>query len=296
MQERTLKALEIVRLAAELGDYDSNVIGMAAEIIAEEEFGMTKAPRGSKAIDGTWFVGDAKRTVQVKAWSESRVKKWDNSTFLTLKTGELPHDLLLLLIFSSKREFRVLYSGSVSAVGKLDKSGSKRKVQLGGSHKLMLSAEAQGEIDLLLNKRMTNKPIQNISLQPEQHSEMAPIFKIPGFPYNFKRVLRLTNVEYNADRKPIVRYADYDRELGRERNGIAIVVQGGTKVLYCSAFTNRAFAQVWLYAAGEYIFKLPGKLADALKDGSSLEIYVASNNNPEGPAGDIIAALPPAWS
>ena len=63
MTERTLKALEIVRLAAELGDYDSNVIGMAAEIIAEEEFQMVKIPRGSKAIDGTWPVGDAQWTV-----------------------------------------------------------------------------------------------------------------------------------------------------------------------------------------------------------------------------------------
>ena len=125
---------------------------------------------------------------------------------------------------------------------------------------------------------------------------MAPTFKIPGFPYTFKRVLRLTNVEYDSNKRPIVRYADYDRELGRERNGIAIVVRGGEEVIYCSAFTNRAFAQVWLYADGEYIFKLPGKLANALEGGRSLGIYMVSNNNPKGPAAEIIAALPPPWS
>jgi hypothetical protein len=49
---RIAKALEIVKLAKQLGDYDCNVIGMAAEIIAEEEFGMSKAATGMKTIDG----------------------------------------------------------------------------------------------------------------------------------------------------------------------------------------------------------------------------------------------------
>jgi len=126
---------------------------------------------------------------------------------------------------------------------------------------------------------------------------MPPTFKIPGFSFTFKRVLRLKNdVEYDNNNRPVIRYTDYDRELGRERSGIAIVVQEGKKVLYCSAFTNRAFAQVWLYADGEYIFKLPNKLANTLKDGRLLEIYIAPNNVPKGPAAEMIAALPPAWS
>ena len=274
MTERTLKALEIVRLAAELGDYDSNVIGMAAEIIAEEEYGMTKAKRGQKDVDGTWFVGDAQRTVQVKAWSESRVKKWDNSTFLSLKTGELPHDLLLLLIFSSKKEFLVLYNGPVNAVGKLDKSGSKRKVQLGGSHKLLLSAQAQVEIDLLLKKDKTSQITKSqhtlpLSMPTDYKTPLPipPTFKIPGFPSTFKRVLQLTHVDGYSRNQPVVRYTDYDRELGREKGGISIVVQGDGKVLFCSAFTNEAFAQVWLYARGEYLCRLPKKAAAALEEG-----------------------------
>ena len=47
---RIAKALEIVKLSKELGDYDCNVIGMAAEIIAEEEFGMSKASTGIAVI------------------------------------------------------------------------------------------------------------------------------------------------------------------------------------------------------------------------------------------------------
>lgn len=160
-----------------------------------------------------------------------------------------------------------------------------------------MSTQAQDEVNLFVPHRKKNKTAQHIKNQPEAHFTMSPTFKFPESSFTFKRVLRLKkDVEYDNNNRPIVRYSDYDRELGRERNGIAIVVQGGEKVLYCSAFTNRAFAQVWLYADGEYIFKLPGKLADALKNGRSLEIYMVSNNNPGGPAGEIIAALPPAWS
>jgi|CXWL01.1.fsa_nt_gi hypothetical protein len=58
------KALEIVRLAKELGDYDSNVIGMAAEVIAEEAFAMTRLGRGARTIDGYWSVNGSNESVK----------------------------------------------------------------------------------------------------------------------------------------------------------------------------------------------------------------------------------------
>ena len=74
MNERVAKAFQMVAMAAELGDYDSNVIGMAAEIIAEYELKMEKTPRGHRAVDGIFYLNGIKQTVQVKAWSEHRIK------------------------------------------------------------------------------------------------------------------------------------------------------------------------------------------------------------------------------
>ena len=47
---RLENGLDLVVRASQLGEYDSNVIGMAAEIIAEEEFGMVKTPRGRRDV------------------------------------------------------------------------------------------------------------------------------------------------------------------------------------------------------------------------------------------------------
>ncbi|NVO29677.1 hypothetical protein [Hymenobacter lapidiphilus] len=127
---------------------------------------------------------------------------------------------------------------------------------------------------------------------------MTPTYQIPGFPLTFKRVLRLTHVDGVFDGQPIVWYADYDEDLGRER-GIAIVVQGGKKVLYCDAFNNKAFAQIWLYASKGYLYKQRKKAAEALKNDAPLEIYMASFTDPgsaKSIAADIINTLGPKLS
>lgn len=126
---RILKALEMVVGAAELGQYDSNVIGMAAEIIAEEEFGMIKAPRGSRDVDGNWFKDGRDQTVQVKAWSEERLKKYRQFTYFRLRETSLPDVLLCILVYSSKRGYEVIYNGSPSEIGYVEKNGRDRVIR-----------------------------------------------------------------------------------------------------------------------------------------------------------------------
>lgn len=303
MTERTLKALEIVRLAAELGNYDSNVIGMAAEIIAEEEYGMTKAKRGQKDVDGSWLVEENNRTVQVKAWSEKRVKDYRDGTKLRLKLANPPDDLLLLLVHSSERKFTELYKGPATEVGKIEilKSVQFRKVSLGPLI-AALPQSVQDEIYLLSKKDRPNQIAKKqhktplpMSLAHTPPLPMPLTHKIPGFPFTFKRVLQLTHVDGYSKGQPVVRYTDYDSELGRERNGIALVVQGDGKELYCSAFTNEAFAQAWLYARNEYLYKLPKKAAAALEEGLPIGIYMATCENPKVAADDINDKLGPRW-
>lgn len=125
--ERVLHALDIVRRATALGDYDSNVIGMAAEIIAQDEFGMEKAPRGSKQIDGYWNTPAGRRSVQVKAWSEARIRTYRNGTFFRIDEVGAPQDLLVLLVLGSGYE--VLYNGPRDQAGKIEKGGAKRVVR-----------------------------------------------------------------------------------------------------------------------------------------------------------------------
>ncbi len=110
--DRVAKVLDIVALSSSLGNYDSNVIGMAAEIIAEEVFRMTKTLRGSKGIDGRWLRDGSDRSVQVKAWSERRIMRYKGGTLLRLNETLFPDDLLLLLIYSSQPTYEVLYCGS----------------------------------------------------------------------------------------------------------------------------------------------------------------------------------------
>ncbi|MET4073626.1 hypothetical protein [Hymenobacter sp. UYCo722] len=303
MTERTLKALEIVRLAAELGDYDSNVIGMAAEVIAEEEYGMTKAKRGQKDVDGSWLVEENNRTVQVKAWSEKRIKDYRNGTKLRLKLTNLPDDLLLLLVHSSEQKFTELYTGPALEVGKIEvlKGVQFRKVSL-GQLIAALPQSAQDGINLLLKKdnlkQTAKRQNKSPSPMPLAHTPPLPMpltHKIPGFPFTFKRVLQLTHVDGYSNDQPVVRYTDYDRELGRERNGVALVVQGDGKELYCSAFTNQAFAQAWLYARDEYLYKLPKKAAAVLEEGLPIGIYMATCENPKRAADDINDKLGPRW-
>ena len=303
MTERTLKALEIVRLAAELGDYDSNVIGMAAEIIAEEEYGMTKAKRGQKDVDGSWLVEENNRTVQVKAWSEKRVKDYRDSTKLRLKLANPPDDLLLLLVHSSERKFTELYKGPATEVGNIEilKGVQFRKVSLGPLI-AALPQSVQDEIYLLSKKDRPNQIAKKQHKTPLPmslaHTPPLPMHlthKIPEFPFTFKRVLQLTHVDGYSKDQPVVRYMDYDRELGLKKNGVSIVVRGDGKVLHCKDFTNKTFNKLWLYPEDEYMFKLPKKLAAALEKHPQIGIYMATCENPEGVAAEINDKLGPRW-
>ncbi len=123
---RVSEALEIVVRVCALGEYDSNVIGMAAEIIAEDVFGMQKASRGSKDIDGFWVKDGIKHSVQVKAWSERRIVRYKHGTFLRLKEESLPDDLLLLLIYSSQPKYEILFNGPANAVGYVESRGTRK--------------------------------------------------------------------------------------------------------------------------------------------------------------------------
>jgi hypothetical protein len=136
------EALDIVVRIATLGEYDSNVIGMAAEVIAEDEFGMTKALRGSRDVDGTWFVDGCHQKVQVKAWSEARVKKYRQFTYLRLKEDALPDVLLCILIYCSKPGYEIIYKGPPSAVGYVEKNGRSRVIRF--SH--MKTTEEVGSV------------------------------------------------------------------------------------------------------------------------------------------------------
>jgi hypothetical protein len=126
---RVYEALDIVRRVCALGDYDSNVIGMAAEIIAESVYGMEKKSRGSRDIDGSWFCSQDRRTVQVKAWSEARVKRYRHGTFFRVDEASGADELLVLLVYSSKVGYEELYKGPTRAIGKLEKAGLKRAIR-----------------------------------------------------------------------------------------------------------------------------------------------------------------------
>lgn len=143
MNERVAKALEIVRLVSELGEYDSNVIGMAAEIIAEEIFGMKKASRGKQGIDGHWQHNGTERTVQVKAWSEARVRSKRTNTFLRINDKGAADDLLVLLIYSSRPAYDVLYNGPTDVIGYREEKWARRVIQFGGAIGMMPNEQAK---------------------------------------------------------------------------------------------------------------------------------------------------------
>lgn len=127
---RVSEALDIVRRVCNLGDYDSNVIGMAAEIIAEDVFGMKKVSRGRRDIDGVWLRDGALRTVQVKAWSERRVGRYRANTYFDVKESTASEDLLVLLIYSSRVDYKVIYRGLTRNIGNISTSGVQRRVHI----------------------------------------------------------------------------------------------------------------------------------------------------------------------
>lgn len=135
---RIENALDIVVRAFQLGQYDSNVIGMAAEVIAEEEFGMKKSPRGTRDVDGHWYVNGCKQTVQVKAWSEDRVCTYKQFTYFRLREAALPDVLLCILVYCSKPGYEIIYKGSPLEVGYVEKNGRDRVIRFGD----MMSADA----------------------------------------------------------------------------------------------------------------------------------------------------------
>ena len=126
---RISEALDIVKRAKALGDYDSGVIGMAAEIIAEDKFGMIKASTGKKDIDGYWYKDDKKTSVQVKAFSSGRVSRYKGGTFFRVPV-EGSDFLIVIIIYSCEAKYDVLYNGKASEAGKIENNGTKRIVKL----------------------------------------------------------------------------------------------------------------------------------------------------------------------
>ena len=125
MKDRVKEALDIVRRAKALGDYDSNVIGMAAEVIAEEKYGMIKAPVGTRKIDG--YLARGRKTIQVKGWSCSRLSKNKSPPFFRIpwdirKRSDV---LLVILIYSRSAEYDVLYRGAPIGIVKKGKLRGK---------------------------------------------------------------------------------------------------------------------------------------------------------------------------
>ena len=127
---RIAEALDIVRRAKLLGDYDSNVVGMAAEVVAEDCFRMTKSPAGSKYIDGHWSPNGLPRSVQVKGWSSNRVARYRGASFFTVSATTHADDLLVLLFYWRVMEYEVLYVGPTNEVGLLQREGRQRYVRL----------------------------------------------------------------------------------------------------------------------------------------------------------------------
>ena len=127
---RIEEALDIVKRAKALGDYDVNVIGMAGEIIAEDLFGMSKTAVGTKTIDGYWRSQEDPRSVQVKGWSDARVRRYRGGTFFRVPEESGPDDLLVILFLAGKAEYVILFNGPTNSVGVLEKNGKTKVVRL----------------------------------------------------------------------------------------------------------------------------------------------------------------------
>ncbi|WP_428421365.1 DUF6998 domain-containing protein [Methylibium sp.] len=128
--DRIAEALDIVRRATLLGDYDSNVVGMAAEIIAEERFGMERQARGAQHIDGHWTRDGRNRSVQVKGWSSSRIVRYGKYAFAEVRAAARADDVLVVLIYCYTSEYDVLYCGPTEKAGIAKKNGLHRYVRL----------------------------------------------------------------------------------------------------------------------------------------------------------------------
>ena len=128
--DRIAEALEIVRRAKALGDYDSNVIGMAAEIVAEERFGLKRTSSGSKDIDGHVVVDGVTRSVQVKGFSSGRIQRYQGGAKFAIHTSGCADMLLVLVFYAKIAEYEVVFYGPTRDVGKVSGCGTKRIVFL----------------------------------------------------------------------------------------------------------------------------------------------------------------------
>ena len=64
--------------------------------------------------------------MQVKAWSETRIRTYRQGTFLRLNKSCKTDDLLVLLVYSSRPHFEVLFRGPIATIGRVEKSGAQR--------------------------------------------------------------------------------------------------------------------------------------------------------------------------
>jgi hypothetical protein len=117
---RVTRALRIAKLAHSLGNYDTNVMGMAGEVIAEEIFGMAKAAKQSKDVDGHIMMDGAARSVQVKTMSCERLATYGGGAKFRVSEGSHPERLLVLIVFSQLGKYEVAYHGPTEAVGKVE--------------------------------------------------------------------------------------------------------------------------------------------------------------------------------
>lgn len=129
---------------------------------------------------------------------------------------------------------------------------------------------------------------------------MPPTFKLQlsDGPLQFEQIVRLTHVdgEYirNGKTRPKVHFTDYNRAAAQGRSGVSIVVQDGSKVLFCAEHNNpdETIAGKWLYARLGYLHWMYEEAAKAIKAGNKLEIYFSARGN----AGQIISELRPPWN
>lgn len=117
---RVRRALRIAALVRSLGDYDTNVLGMVGEIIAEDLLGLTKAPKQCKDIDGHYFHEGNQVSAQVKALSTSRIARYGGGAKLRISAGVHPEHLVVLLVFRKRPAYRVLYQGPSQKVGNIE--------------------------------------------------------------------------------------------------------------------------------------------------------------------------------
>jgi hypothetical protein len=181
---RIENALDIVVRSAQLGDYDSNVIGMAAEVIAEEVYRMKKTPRGSRDVDGHWYVDGNEQKVQVKAWSEDRVRKYRQFTYIRLRESALPDVLLCILVYCSKPDYKIIYNGPPREVGYVEKNGLDRVIRFGH---MMSDDKVQTILGELRNDEPDKPEILKIPLADDGFRKLCSIcgqsFGIDQFTY-----------------------------------------------------------------------------------------------------------------